>query len=72
MTNMDNNGFCIILPCNSSTSVYPDNQISNYRTKLAKPIDWKGDWEVGLVEFHGMVKVSYKPDLAHFYWFVLS
>lgn len=51
MANMGDSGFCITLPCNASMSVYPDNQISNYRTKLAKPIDLKGDWEVGLVEF---------------------
>ena len=48
---MGDDGFYITLPCNSSRSVYPGNEISNYRTKLARPLILKGDWQVGLSEF---------------------
>lgn len=47
---MDDDGFYVTLPCNASLSVYPDNRISSYRTKLATPIDLKGRWTVGLCE----------------------
>jgi hypothetical protein len=46
---MAEGGFYVTLPCNTSLSVYPDNKISNYRTRLATPINIKGEWEVGLV-----------------------
>ena len=42
---MDN--FYMTLPSNNN-SRYFENQISNYRTKLAKRIKLDGDWEVGL------------------------
>lgn len=47
---MDDDGFYVTLPCNASLSVYPENTISSYRTKLAAPIDLKGRWQVGLCE----------------------
>ena len=47
---MDDDGFYVTLPCNSSRSVYSDNEISNYRTKLARPLLLRGPWEVGLCE----------------------
>lgn len=47
---MDNNGFYVMLPCNASLSVYPENRISSYKTNLAKTIHLKGEWEVGLAE----------------------
>ena len=49
---MGDDGFYITLPWNSSHSVYPGNEISDhYRTKLARPLIPKGDWQVGLSEF---------------------
>ena len=39
---MGDDEFYITLPCNSSRSVYPDNEISNYRTKLSRPLILKG------------------------------
>src|SRR4029434_2887440 len=47
---MDDGGFYVTLPCNSSQSVYSDNKISSYRTKLARPLLLRGNWEVGLCE----------------------
>jgi len=47
---MDDNGFYVTLPCNASLSVYPENRISSYKTRLASPINLKGKWEVALVE----------------------
>lgn len=47
---MDDRGFYVTLPCNASLSVYPENRISSYTTRLAKTIDLKGEWQVGLVE----------------------
>ena len=48
---MDDEGFYVTLPCNASLSVYSDNEISKYRTNLARPLQLKGHWEVGLCEF---------------------
>ena len=48
---MGDDGFYITLPCNSSRSVHPGNEISKYRTKLARPLILKGNWQVGLSEF---------------------
>jgi hypothetical protein len=47
---MAEGGFYVTLPCNASQSVYPNNKISNYRTRLATTINIKGEWEVGLVQ----------------------
>lgn len=47
---MDDHGFYVTLPCNASASVYPENRIACYTTRLAKPINLKGEWEVGLAE----------------------
>lgn len=47
---MDEAGFYVTLPCNASLSLYPENRISNYRTRLARLINLKGKWEVGLAE----------------------
>ncbi len=49
---MDEGGFYVTLPCNASMNIYPDNCISNYKTRLARSINLKGPWEVGLIEFH--------------------
>ena len=38
------------LPSNGSTGVFPDNTVTEYRNKLAKPIYFEGDWEVGMLE----------------------
>ncbi len=40
-----------MLPCNASMNIYPDIRISNYKTRLARNINLKGPWEVGLIEF---------------------
>lgn len=47
---MEENGFFVTLPSNSSADVYPNNKISCYVTKLAKPIELEGPWEVALSE----------------------
>ena len=47
---MDGGEFYLTLPSNASQDVYGNNTISNYRTKLAKPIILKEPYEVGLIE----------------------
>ncbi len=47
---MEDHGFYVTLPCNASSLVYPENRISSYTTRLAKAINLKGQWEVGLAE----------------------
>lgn len=47
---MELGSFYLTLPSNASKEMFPGNQISNFTTKLAKPIDLKGDWEVALTE----------------------
>ncbi|KAI2647385.1 hypothetical protein H4Q32_030010 [Labeo rohita] len=47
---MDDHGFYVTLPCNSSLTVYPENRISSFTTRLAKTINLKGDWQVALAE----------------------
>ena len=42
--------FYVTLPSNGSTGVFPDNTVTEYRNKLAKPIYFEGDWEVGMLE----------------------
>ena len=42
--------FYITLPSNSSEEFYPDNRISEFRTKLQKAIELPENWEVGLCE----------------------
>ncbi len=49
---MSEDGFYVTLPCNASMDVYPDNRISNYKTRLAKSMNLKGQWEVGLIEIY--------------------
>ena len=42
--------FYITLPCTASKDVYPDNRIGKYVTRLARPLELTGVWEVGLSE----------------------
>ena len=42
--------FYVTLPSNSSSAYYPNNTISDFTTKLFKPIDLTGKWEVALTE----------------------
>lgn len=44
--------FYVILPSNASIETYPSNKIWDYRTKLARAIDLKQPYEVGLIELH--------------------
>ena len=42
--------FYVTLPSNSSKLYYPDNTLSDFTTKLFKPISLPARWEVGLCE----------------------
>lgn len=42
--------FYVTLPSDGSIDVYPDNTLSHFFTKLPRPIELTGQWEVGLVE----------------------
>lgn len=48
---MAEGGFYVTLPCNASLATFPGNKISNYTTSLARTMNLKGEWEVGLIEF---------------------
>lgn len=48
--NNNNAGFYVSLFSNASAHVYPGNKISNFRTKLAKPIVLDQPYEVGVIE----------------------
>ena len=43
--------FYVTLPSDSSMNYFADNKISHFITRLPSPIQLKGEWEVGLVEF---------------------
>lgn len=43
--------FYITLVSDSSMSYFPENKISHFITRLPIPIELKGEWEVGMVEF---------------------
>ena len=43
--------FYITLVSDSSMSYFPNNKISHFTTRLSIPIELKGEWEVGMVEF---------------------
>ena len=47
---MSVNEFYVTLPSNSSFDYYPSNTLSDFTTKLFKPIDLSGEWEVALTE----------------------
>ena len=43
--------FYLTLPSNSSMEYFPGNTLTNFKTKLAQPIELTGEWEVALSEF---------------------
>ena len=43
--------FYVTLPSDSSSKYFPENKVSHFYTRLPTPIELRGDWEVGLVEF---------------------
>ena len=44
------NDFYLTLSSNSSTDVYSENTIANFKTKLPNRIELDGQWEVGIAE----------------------
>ena len=42
--------FYLTLPSNSSIEYFPVNTLTNFKTKLAQPVELTGDWEVALAE----------------------
>lgn len=44
--------FYLTLPSNSSLDHFPNNTLTNYITRLPRPLELHGQWEVGIVEFH--------------------
>ena len=42
--------FYVMLPSNSSMQYFPDNETSNFVTKLPRTLQLDGEWEVGLAE----------------------
>ena len=47
---VDTGEFYVTLPSNSSMDYYPDNTLSDFTTKLFKPINLSGEYEVALTE----------------------
>jgi len=56
--------FKIYLPSNASTDHFPNNSASEYRTKLKKPIELTGKWEVGLESLFYSSEVKNKNEKA--------
>ena len=42
--------FAIVLASNASFDTFPDNKISNFTVKLAKPVNLEGQWTVAMTE----------------------
>ena len=49
---MNESPFRIAFFNNSSNDSYPENKPSNFRVKLAHPIDFTGRWECALTDLH--------------------
>ena len=43
--------FYVTLPSDSSRNYFHENKISHFISRLPNPIELKGEWDVGLVEF---------------------
>ena len=43
--------FYLTLPSNSSMEYFPANTLTNFKTKLAQPLELTGEWEVAISEF---------------------
>ncbi len=52
---MGEGGFYVTLPCQALMKIYPDNRISNYTTSLARSMNLKGAWEVGLTKLYYLI-----------------
>ncbi len=44
--------FFVYLPSNSSLALFPENKLTSYKVQLARPIQLKGNYMVGLREIH--------------------
>ena len=44
--------FYLVLPSNSSTSMYPNNTLAQFVTNLPRRVSLSGEWECGLTEIH--------------------
>lgn len=44
--------FYLVLPCNASKHLHPNNTLTNYVTTLPRRISLSADWECGLVEIN--------------------
>ena len=44
--------FYVTLPSNASLSLYPNNTLSSYTTRLVDQINLMGNWEVAITEIH--------------------
>ena len=47
---MEEDGFYITLPSNTSLDLFPENTSASFMVRLFKPLDLRGEWEVGLAE----------------------
>jgi hypothetical protein len=56
MTRKDWNQYYLYLNSNDSRSFYPENDPSDFRIRLPKPLNLKGDWECALLN------ISFWPD----------
>ena len=49
---MASDDFYLVLPSNSSTSMYPNNTLAQFVTNLPRRVSLSGEWECGLTEIH--------------------
>ena len=54
--------FYITLPSNSSLQDFPDNTLTNYKTRLKTPLRLNGNYEVALAQIMFPKNWKYKPD----------
>lgn len=59
------NFFKVYLPSNACTELYPNNTPSDYRTRFDKPIDLKGNWEVGVESIIYSPYIDDEDERAH-------
>ena len=59
--NVTDREFQITLPSNASMELYPENEATNYTTKLCYPLNLEGNWEVALVDLQYPIEMANVP-----------
>ena len=65
------NAFYLTLPSDASMNVFPNNTLTSYITRLPRPIEFTGRWEVGLVEIQ-YPHTWYDVSEYAYRWFIIG